>query len=70
VRCLAAKHAELKEGAMSEDAAAAASKRQRCKRYDGFWRRCFIGDSWKLRPSFPVYTRAGIMRPPARAVYI
>ena len=30
MRCLAAKHAELKEGAMREDAALAASKRRMC----------------------------------------
>jgi hypothetical protein len=45
VRCLAAKHAELKEGAMREDAALAASKRRICMRY-GFWRRFSIGDDW------------------------
>ncbi len=53
MRCLAAKHAELNEETMSEDAAAAASKRRRCMQY-GFWRRCFtrhywahiIGDGW------------------------
>jgi hypothetical protein len=45
VRCLAAKHAELKEGAMREDAALAASKRRMCMRY-GFWRRCSVGDDW------------------------
>jgi hypothetical protein len=45
VRCLAAKHAELKEGGMLEGAAAAASKRRRCV-YVYIYiykRRCFIG---------------------------
>ena len=41
MRCLAAKHAELKEGAMREDAALAASRRRICMRY-GFWRRCSV----------------------------
>jgi hypothetical protein len=58
VRSLAAKHAELKEGAMREDADLAASTRQICMRY-GFWRRCSIGDDWGGEAASGMYCAGG-----------
>ena len=58
MRCLAAKHAELKEGAMREDAALAASKRRICMRY-GFWRRFSIGDDWGGEAASGMYCAGG-----------